>query len=60
FNRHTYILSGGIKGIDTMVYEALCSSCGAEHVFNEVEMQSTSGMIHCKKCAKLIPVYKIN
>ncbi|MGL5915024.1 MAG: rhodanese-like domain-containing protein, partial [Culicoidibacterales bacterium] len=38
FNRHTYILSGGIKGIDTMVYEALCSSCGAEHVFNEVEM----------------------
>ncbi|MGL4972503.1 MAG: hypothetical protein ACRC6H_05110, partial [Culicoidibacterales bacterium] len=59
FKRNTYILSGGIKGIHHTKYEALCPTCGAEHSFNDFEIQNTAGMIHCKKCAQLIPIYPI-
>lgn len=60
FHKQTYILSGGIKGISTKAYEALCPRCGIEHLFNELEIENTDGKVHCKKCGELIQLYKSN
>lgn len=57
FHNRTFILTAGIKGISSGKFEALCSDCGIEHIFNEIEVQNMTTTIHCKKCGRLIPMY---